>query len=501
HVCDWGLGKVLTEEEEPEQELEQDLSKLDPDLLNTMTLNGEIKGTPGFMAPEQSTPNSVKDKRTDIYSLGALLYNMLSHELPITGSTPEELIRNTRLGNICPLKKSALDIPESLVAIILKSLNKDSVERYQSVKELRLDLDKYRHGYATSAENASFIIQSKLLIKRNKTTFSLAACFMLLLLAGTFLSFDKINNEKDIALSAKVEAQKQQKKAEDSLTLYINERQLTSKQGKNIDLLLNEIATSEDLVNPKEQVAILEQGLLRDYSLEQKQAFYKKLGLLNFVLQNFSLSAKYFGLIELEGQDRMLVKVSKKYAKIKDDKKWLKDGELAEIINYLSYSQRYMIPSLFAHHMKMTRKRDRQPQIYWPLAKAMLTMINNYWNTEPLDRELVKFEDGYSLDLSHTRYRQFRSHSGTGLTSVLAPLKLKKLNLSYTPFFEFWQLGGLRLKEINLEGCWVREIDLQNITSLKKMGLLKITIDSSLYTDGAINNLEKHFTLIDTRKP
>ncbi|MCM8536653.1 MAG: serine/threonine protein kinase [Lentisphaeraceae bacterium] len=501
HVCDWGLGKILTAEAEPEQETEEDLSKLDPDIINTMTLNGEIKGTPGFMAPEQTIANGTKDKRTDIYSLGALLYNMLSFHLPIDGKTAEELIRNTRTGEVRSLKESTVEIPESLVAITCKALRKEPSERYSSVEELRQDLDKYRHGYATSAENAGFFIQFKLLIKRNKTTSMLVAFFILLIVSIALLSFQRIKNEKDIALAAKIEAQKQQKKAEDSLSLFLTERQLTLKQGKDIDLLLEEISTSQNLANPTEQISILEQGLQREYSSEQKQEFYKKLGLLHFILQNFSASAKYIALINIEDQDRKLLTVSRQYAKIKKDNELLQDKQLAKIIDYLSFHQRYMIPSLFAHHMTVTSKHRREPKAYWPLAKAMLIMVNNYWNTEPLDRDLEEFEDGYALDLSHTRYREFRSHSGTKLTSVLAPLKLRKLNLRYTPFFEFWQLSGLRLKEINLDGCWVREIDLQNIDSLIKMGLKKITLDSSLYSEEAISHLRKYFTVVDTHKP
>ena len=73
---------------------------------------------------------------------------------------------------------------------------------------------------------------------------------------------------------------------------------------------------------------------------------------------------------------------------------------------------------------------------------------------------------------------------------------MKKLNLSYTPFFEFWQIAGLKLEEINLSGCWVREIDLGNIKALQNMKLKKIIIDESLYSKESMDVLKESFEVI-----
>lgn len=487
HVCDWGLGKIIHSDEEPEKGIDADLSQLDLNILNTMTLNGEIKGTPGFMAPEQTFSGKIKDERTDIYSLGAILFNLLSHKTPVQGKSIEDIIKKTAYGEIEPLDIGS----ESLKAITLKALNKNPDNRYESVEEFSADLDKYRHGFATNAENAGFITQAKLLVKRNKTASSLIVAFIVILSVSGIFAFQKINNEKKAALSS-------QTKAEKSLKLFLDERELTEAQGKNIDKLVVEIAKSEDLTNPVQQIAILEQGLDRNLTEKETKLIHKKLSILHFILQKFNKSLENISKLHKRDRPSKLFETCKRYESLKKEGEFLDDQDLAELINFLSHNQRYIIPDMYAYHMKKTKKRDRVPAEYWPLAKAMLMMVNNYWNTDPLDRDLVPFEDGYALDLSNTRYRYYRCHSESFSVNILGPLKLRKLDLSNTPFFEFWQLAGIKLSEINLTGCWVREIHLKNLNAIEKMAPNKIIIDGSLYPTDSLKYLKKKFNVVDS---
>jgi len=502
HVCDWGLGKILNRDSEPELYSSSRDSKPDLNIINNMTLDSQLKGTPGFMAPEQATIGGQKDKQTDIFSLGAILFYILSYKVPIQGKTLDELIENTKQGKMNSIDNK--EVPESLVAITLKALKKEPSDRYTSVEDLSRDLDKYRHGFATSAEDAGFATQLKLLIKRNKTTAALIAIFTVISLIAGILAFQKIDEEKNQAITAKNDAleqqriaQEQQRKAEESLALYLNEKELTEKQDKDIDKLLLDIASSQFITNPKKRISILEKGIKRVTDDKSRDVFAYKLGILNFVLQNFNESNKYFSLLQKKKVNPKLIQVCKRYAKVKMDDEWLSDGQLADLINHLSHTQRYEIPSLFFHHMKGTGRQDRDPEAYWPLAKAMLMIENNYWNTEPLDRELVKVEGGYSLDLSNTRYRIFKSHAQNFGVHILTPLNLKELNLSHTPFFEFWQLGKVELRVLNLTGCWIREISLNNLEPSKYRVIEKLIIDSTLYEVDAMNYLKKQFNVVD----
>lgn len=160
-VCDWGLSKVY-EKQFDTADINQLL--LNPDLLNNMTVYGEIKGSPGFMAPEQILPDGVKDVQTDVFSLGCVLYSLLSYKTPFNGSL-QEVLEKTVKGNSLELKP---ELPRSLVAITQKAMAVEKSQRYENVQALKNDIENYLHGYATEAENAGFLKLFKLLVLRNR---------------------------------------------------------------------------------------------------------------------------------------------------------------------------------------------------------------------------------------------------------------------------------------------------------------------------------------------
>lgn len=178
-VCDWGLAKIIGQED---NENFDDLL-FNPDLLNHYTLSGQLKGTPGYMAPEQIEPNMNVDKHADIYALGALLYTLLTYHPPIEGKT-ETVLQNTVSGNINPISIAHADknLPSSLVAIVEKAMACRPEERYPSVEQMQQDVRFYLAGYATKAENAGFLVESRLFYRRNKLACNLSALAISLLI-------------------------------------------------------------------------------------------------------------------------------------------------------------------------------------------------------------------------------------------------------------------------------------------------------------------------------
>jgi serine/threonine-protein kinase len=132
-VCDWGLAKQVGEAVEGEDELPRSLRPID-----NMTLMGEIKGSLGFMAPEQVIPGSVKDRRTDVFALGCLLHLIVAGEPPFTG-TPNEILEATRTGKVKPPRQKYPErhIPEALEAVIMKATARSPADRYASAETLR----------------------------------------------------------------------------------------------------------------------------------------------------------------------------------------------------------------------------------------------------------------------------------------------------------------------------------------------------------------------------
>src|SRR5262245_50997405 len=100
---------------------------------------GVVMGTVQYMSPEQALGREV-DARTDIFSLGVVLYEMATGRLPFPGSTPTETI--SRLLNAQPeaMARFHYGLPEELERIIRKCLEKDRERRYQSARDLLVDL-------------------------------------------------------------------------------------------------------------------------------------------------------------------------------------------------------------------------------------------------------------------------------------------------------------------------------------------------------------------------
>jgi tRNA A-37 threonylcarbamoyl transferase component Bud32/dienelactone hydrolase len=105
----------------------------------TATIDGTIRGTPVYMSPEQAT-GGVVDCRTDLWSLGAVLYEMLTGKRPFDGKSTVDLLR--AIANRTPARVRELrpEVPEALEAIVSRALEKNPADRYQSAGDMAGDL-------------------------------------------------------------------------------------------------------------------------------------------------------------------------------------------------------------------------------------------------------------------------------------------------------------------------------------------------------------------------
>lgn len=107
--------------------------------------NGQTIGSIHYIAPEQARGNS-PDARSDIYSLGVVMYEMLSGRLPYTGDTLAEIAVKHMNAKPEPLRSILPSVPEELERITLKAMNSDLDGRYQTASELLADLDEFTHS-------------------------------------------------------------------------------------------------------------------------------------------------------------------------------------------------------------------------------------------------------------------------------------------------------------------------------------------------------------------
>src|SRR6185295_19211606 len=115
------------------------------------TSPGAVMGTVNYMSPEQASGHAV-DARTDIWSLGVLLYEMITGRMPFEGPTPSHVIVSILEKDPPLLTRYLTDAPEALEWIVTKALTKNPEERYQTAREMLTDLRRLKQRLDASAE-------------------------------------------------------------------------------------------------------------------------------------------------------------------------------------------------------------------------------------------------------------------------------------------------------------------------------------------------------------
>ncbi|MBI4712374.1 MAG: tetratricopeptide repeat protein [Planctomycetes bacterium] len=128
------------------------LAKQIGSLKKSLTMTGSIMGTPHYMAPEQAAGKKHEiDRRTDIFSLGATLYHCITGRLPFEGQEIYETFMRIINDEPAPPTEIIPTIPKDLEVICLKCLEKDKANRYQTARELALDIKRYLEDEPISA--------------------------------------------------------------------------------------------------------------------------------------------------------------------------------------------------------------------------------------------------------------------------------------------------------------------------------------------------------------
>ena len=116
-----------------------------------MTEAGSIVGTAQYLSPEQARGAQV-DQRSDLYSVGVVLYELLTGKVPFTGESPVEIAMKHLSDTPPPPSELNPDVPDELDKIVMRALAKDPARRYQSAQEMDADLERVARGLGVSRE-------------------------------------------------------------------------------------------------------------------------------------------------------------------------------------------------------------------------------------------------------------------------------------------------------------------------------------------------------------
>ncbi len=143
------------------------------------TATGSAMGTPPYMSPEQVRGSKDIDARADVYSLGAMLYQILTTQVPYDGTTAMEIFRKLATEEVRPPSKINPKIARDLEVICLKALEKEKSNRYDSAEALATDLERYLKGDRIEAKPAPLRRKAGRFLKRNMAWGAVASILML----------------------------------------------------------------------------------------------------------------------------------------------------------------------------------------------------------------------------------------------------------------------------------------------------------------------------------
>ena len=182
----------------------------------SITMTGDVVGTLRYMSPEQAAAqHTLVDTRTDIYSLGATLYELLTLQPAFPGEDRHAVLRDIEAKEPTPPRTINPAIPVDLETIVLQAMSKSRDSRYATAEAMAEDLQRFLDGKPTLARRPTLVDRTAKWVRRHRNMVALAAGFLVILTLGSTLATVKIASEQQRTKLALVEAEQNLVRAEE----------------------------------------------------------------------------------------------------------------------------------------------------------------------------------------------------------------------------------------------------------------------------------------------
>ena len=181
-VLDWGLAKARGQADLEARQVEREALAL---RSPGATIEGHALGTPSYMSPEQALGRLDEiDERSDVWSLGAMLYEILTGAPPFDGDTAYSVIGKVIHDPVRPVRAVLPGAPPELAAVAERALSRDRSARYASARELAAEIEAYRAGRSVSAYAYSSLELFRRFVQKNRALTAVSALAVLLVIAA-----------------------------------------------------------------------------------------------------------------------------------------------------------------------------------------------------------------------------------------------------------------------------------------------------------------------------